>query len=178
MLIVFSSLSDLQQALQAKPFIMMGSITTQSVCAVYSCVNNRCHLSLPLTVHPIVSSLCAWLCSTHTHIHMHAHNVPAQSLPSALLVTPHLPSSSPSPHCSSLISPLFSPPFFSFPWLTTLLSPLFPIHGTPPEHKQDAFQKNGPSLPHHTLQFSHLILSSWSKDNEGKSGDNEWNFWC
>lgn len=119
-------------------------ILTQCVCAhiVYSCVNNRCHLILPLTAPPIVSSLC--VCNTHTHTPCAGAVITASAQP----VTPHLPFSSLFPQCSSLISPLHSSPFSTYCLLTLFLALVFSIHGTAPKYKQVV------APPHQTINQS------------------------
>lgn len=120
------------------------------------CVNNRCHLSLPLTVLPIVSSLCAWLCNTHTQTQTHSHP-PTHTHPYTCTHT-HRPCASPvttlcsAGHASSpLLFPVSSPWLLSLLLRSFLLPTLLPIHGIPPpKYKWDEFQINVPTLSYIT----------------------------
>lgn len=84
-------------------------MSDHTYCALM-CPNNRCHLSLPLTVHTIVSpplSLVV-LQSVHTnHTHTHMHTQPCASAVIEICSSNHTFSSLPSlPFCLPTLTPL------------------------------------------------------------------------
>lgn len=118
------------------PFIRTGFNIKpyKCACCVLICVNNRCHLSLPLIVRPIVATLCAWLHNAHQHTHkLQASHYPflcrSRFISLPLPLSPHLPLLS----FSISSTQISSFPFTKFPENGTRMGFKYspPSHNTP-----------------------------------------------